>query len=55
MPGEQALGEPELLEAFAAHRFVAPVVRFAHAVERHVEPAPARTLQNSVLPVPGGP
>ena len=38
VPGEQALGEPELLEAFAAHRLVAPVVRFADAVERHAEP-----------------
>ena len=38
VPGEQALGEAELLEAFAAYRLVAPVVRFAHAVERRVEP-----------------
>ena len=38
MPGEQALGEPKLLEAFAAHRLIALVVRFAHAVERRVEP-----------------
>ena len=37
VPGEQALGEPELLEAFAAHRLVALVVRFAHAVKRRVE------------------
>ena len=37
MPGEQALGEPKLLEAFAAHRLIALVVRFAHAVERRVE------------------
>ena len=38
MPGEQALGEPELLQAFAAHRLLPFVVRFAHAVERHREP-----------------
>ena len=36
--GEEALGEPELLEAFAAYRLVAPVVRFADAVERRAEP-----------------
>ena len=38
VPGEQALGEPEFLEAFAAHRLVALVVGLADAVERHVEP-----------------
>ena len=38
VPGEQALGEPKLLEAFAAHRLVALLVELAHAVERHVEP-----------------
>ena len=38
VPGEQALGEPELLEAFAAHRLIALVVEFAHAVEGRVEP-----------------
>ena len=37
VPGEQALGEPKLLEAFAAHRLIALVVRFAHAVKRRVE------------------
>ena len=37
VPGELALGEPELLEAFAAHRLVALLVEPAHAEEGHVE------------------
>ena len=52
MPGEQALGEPELLEAFAAHRLVALVVEFAHAVEGHVEP-PREDLAELGLARPG--
>ena len=37
MPGEQALGEPKLLEAFAAHRLIALFVELADAVEGRVE------------------
>ncbi len=36
--GEQALGEPQLLQPLAAARFVAIVVRFADAVEGYAEP-----------------
>ena len=56
-----ALGEPGLLEAFAAHRLVALLVELAHAVERHVEPPgedlaelglarPGRTVEEDVHP-----
>ena len=48
-----ALGEPVLLEAFAAHRLVARVVGFAHAVERHVEPL-GEDLAELGLARPGG-
>ena len=47
-----ALGEPELLEAFAAHRLVALLVELAHAVERHVEP-PREDLAELGLARPG--
>ena len=52
VPREQALGEAELLEAFAAHRLVARVVGFVHAVERHVEP-PGEDLAELGLARPG--
>ena len=52
VPGEQALGEPKLLEAFAAHRLFALVVGFAHAVKRHVEP-PGEDLAELGLARPG--
>ena len=53
--GKQALSQPKLLEPFVTRRLTAVPILFAYHIQRCFQPGGESALQNSVLPVPGGP